>query len=69
MLVLSRKSGEDVRIGNNIAVAVVEIKGNRVKLAFTAPNEVAILRGELVVLDGEPSCFADDSEWAGSKPR
>ena len=69
MLVLSRKSGEEVRIGNHIAVSVVAIEGKRVKLAVTAPNEVVILRGELVVADDEPSCLADDSEWAGSKPK
>ncbi len=69
MLVLSRKSGEGVRIGNNIAVSVVSIKGKQVKLAFAAPDDVAILRGELVVADDELSCLADDLELAGSKPR
>ncbi|MEQ8667941.1 MAG: carbon storage regulator [Pirellulales bacterium] len=65
MLVLSRKPGEEVRIGNNISVSVVEIRANRVKLAFTAPGEVAILRGELVVSD---DAFVDGSELAGRTP-
>jgi carbon storage regulator len=47
MLVLSRKPGEKVIIGNSIAVTVVEIKGNRVRIGFDAPNEVRIFRVEL----------------------
>jgi carbon storage regulator len=47
MLVLTRKIGEKVLIGNNITVSVVDIKGNRVQLAFEAPNQVRILRSEL----------------------
>ena len=42
MLVLSRKVGEKIVIGNNITVSVVEVKGNRVRLAFDAPNDVCI---------------------------
>ena len=47
MLVLSRKPGEKVVIGGNITVTVVGVNGNRVRLAFDAPDEVRILRGEL----------------------
>jgi carbon storage regulator len=47
MLVLSRKLGERVVIGGGITVTVVEVKGNRVRLAFDAPEEVRILRAEL----------------------
>jgi carbon storage regulator len=47
MLVLSRKPGEKVIIGNSIAVTVVEIKGNRVRVGFDAPDEVRIFRPEL----------------------
>ena len=71
MLVLSRKAGENVLIGEYIAISVVAIQGKRVKLAFTAPNEVAIRRAELVaaVDDQEPSCLSDKSESVRSKPR
>jgi len=47
MLVLSRKSGECVRIGSSIEVKVLEITGGRVKLGFSAPLGVAIQRNEL----------------------
>ncbi len=47
MLVLSRKPGEKVVIGNGITLTVVQVKGDRVRLAFAAPDQVRILRGEL----------------------
>jgi len=47
MLVLSRKPGEKVVIGNGITVTVVEVKGNRVRLGIDAPEQVRILRAEL----------------------
>jgi carbon storage regulator len=47
MLVLSRKVGEKVFVGNDIVVTVVEIRGNQVKLGIQAPEDVRILRGEL----------------------
>lgn len=48
MLVLTRKVGESIRIGDDVVVSVVELKGGRVRLSFDAPKEVGILRGELV---------------------
>ncbi len=47
MLVLSRKPGEQVYIGDNITITVVEIKGNRIRLGITAPESVSVLRAEL----------------------
>lgn len=47
MLVLSRRTGEKVVISNGITVTVAEIKANRVRLAFAAPDDVEILRSEL----------------------
>ncbi len=47
MLVLSRKAGEQIRIGNNITLTVVEIQGNRMRLGIDAPRECKILRSEL----------------------
>jgi carbon storage regulator len=54
MLVLSRKRGEQVVLGNGITLTVVEVKGNRVRLAFDAPDQVRILRAELACRQGEP---------------
>jgi len=47
MLVLSRKPGETVRIGKEVTVTVVEVKGRQVKLAIRAPEQISIWRGEL----------------------
>ena len=47
MLVLSRKLGERVVIGEDIHVTVLEVRGNRVKLGFECPGEVPIHRQEL----------------------
>lgn len=47
MLYLARKIGESIIINNNIEVQVVEIKGKTVKLGFTFPPDVSVLRKEL----------------------
>jgi carbon storage regulator len=47
MLVLSRKRGEEIVIGNGITVTVLEVQGNRVRLGFNAPVEVPIHRKEI----------------------
>lgn len=47
MLVLSRKRGECVDIGGGIVVEVVEIRGDKVRLGFTAPTETPIHRREV----------------------
>lgn len=52
MLVLSRKVGEKIHVGNDITIEVRRVAGNRVTLATVAPPGVNILRGEL--RDDEP---------------
>lgn len=47
MLVLSRKEGETVVIGDGIRVTVFRIAGNRVTIGIQAPNDVRIVRAEL----------------------
>ena len=47
MLVLSRKIGERLVIGDNITVVVSKVAGNRVTLGIEAPSDVRIIRGEL----------------------
>ncbi len=47
MLVLTRKPGERIQIGQDIWVEVRRVAGNRVTLAIEAPKNVHILRGEL----------------------
>jgi carbon storage regulator len=47
MLVLSRRPGEEIVIGDTIRLRVVAIDGNRVRLGFTAPADTFICREEL----------------------
>jgi carbon storage regulator len=47
MLVLTRKQGECVMIGEHVEVTVLEVHGNRVKLGFRSPLEVPIHRQEV----------------------
>ena len=48
MLILQRKTGESLQIGEDVTVTVVSVDNNRVRLAISAPNSVSILRSELV---------------------
>ena len=47
MLVLSRKRGERIVIGEHVTVTVLEVQGDRVKLGFAAPAEMPIHREEI----------------------
>ena len=47
MLVLSRKVGQEIVIGDNVRVTVTKVSGSRVTLGVDAPDHVRILRGEL----------------------
>jgi carbon storage regulator len=48
MLVLSRHREESVHLSDSIVVQVLAIKGDRVRLGFTAPQDVQIVRSELL---------------------
>jgi carbon storage regulator len=61
MLVLSRKLGEVLVIGNSITVTVVAVDGDRVRLGIAAPAEVPVHREEIYQKIGNRSssgCFA-----------
>jgi carbon storage regulator CsrA len=47
MLVLSRKIGECVVIGDNVTVRVLEVRGNKIRVGIEAPAETKVLREEL----------------------
>lgn len=47
MLVISRKKGESLLIGDDIEITVVKVDENTVKLSISAPKSVTILRKEL----------------------
>lgn len=47
MLILTRKAGEAVAIGDDIQISVVEIKGTQVKLGIRAPKNIEVHREEI----------------------
>ena len=47
MLILTRRPGESVKIGNDITVTVLRISGNQLRLGFTAPQHVTVHREEV----------------------
>jgi carbon storage regulator (csrA) len=47
MLVLKRKVGEVVKIGNDIEIQILALEGDVIKLGFNAPKHVQIMRSEL----------------------
>ena len=56
MLVLSRKPGESILIGEEIEIRVLSIVGGKIKLGITAPPHVSVMRSEVVARmgGGEP---------------
>ena len=47
MLILSRRPGESLTIGDDVVVTVVGVSGNQIRLGITAPREVRVLREEI----------------------
>jgi carbon storage regulator len=75
MLVLTRKQGEKIRIGDDVVITVVRTKGKAVRLGIQAPAHVPVLRGEIAAAiasegrstrreggDGPPDAEADGGD-------
>lgn len=48
MLILSRKVNEKIMIGDNIAVSIIEIKGDQIRIGIEAPRNVKVFRQEVL---------------------
>ncbi|TWT75905.1 Carbon storage regulator [Posidoniimonas polymericola] len=70
MLVLTRKANEKIRIGDNITITILRTKGKTVRVGIEAPNEVAVLRGELAFEqpEDEPAPQQPAAKAAAPKP-
>ena len=63
MLVLTRKPGERLVIGDNIVLTVVEVKGDNIRIGIDAPREVKVYRGEIfdaIVAENRQAALAAD---------
>lgn len=66
MLVLSRKRGETIYIGDRIKITVIRAHGNHIRIGVDAPDEIRIVRGELdqwselVATDLQPAAASVD---------
>ena len=48
MLILTRRTGEALKIGNDVSVTVLGVKGNQVRLGISAPRDVSVFREEVL---------------------
>ena len=60
MLVLTRKSGEGIRIGDDIKVIVLEVKENHIKLGIDAPHDLSVHREEIYLKIREDNIRASE---------
>jgi len=47
MLILTRRVGETIMVGDNVTVTVLDVKGNQVRIGINAPKDVAVHREEI----------------------
>ena len=61
MLILSRRVGESIIIGDNIEITIVDIKGNQIKVGIKAPSEIRVHRYEIYQKIQEENKLATES--------
>jgi carbon storage regulator len=65
MLVLSRKLGENIRVGDDVKVIVLEVRGGQVKLGIEAPQNVPVHRQEVYqrIQEANRLAAATPADW------
>ncbi|SDB44862.1 carbon storage regulator, CsrA [Desulfonatronum thiosulfatophilum] len=58
MLILTRKAGESLYLGDNIKVTVLKVQGNQVKLGFDIPDDLTVYREEVYLRIKEENLMA-----------
>jgi carbon storage regulator CsrA len=59
MLVLTRKTQQQIQIGNNIVITILHVKGQAVRVGIEAPRDVRVIRSEINDKAGEPKQATD----------
>jgi carbon storage regulator CsrA len=54
MLVLTRKTNEQIQIGDHVVITILQVKGQSVRIGIEAPREIRVLRSELPRTENEP---------------
>ena len=73
MLILTRRTGETVMIGNEVTLTVLGVKGNQVRIGINAPKSVPVHREEIYErikreLQGDVNGNVQDGEASAKKP-
>ena len=67
MLVLSRKVGERISIGDQICITIVRVQGQTVRVGVEAPTEMLVVREELADRGNKNSARGDTSQAAAAR--
>jgi carbon storage regulator len=66
MLVLTRKPGQSIMIGDGVEVQVLSVAGEKVRLGITAPRDVSIFRNEVYDRIESENSGGDDGDDGGA---
>lgn len=79
MLVLTRKAGESIVIGNQVRITILEIQGRQIRLGVEAPGDISVHRGEvyerikqenqMAIQEGEAELKTLRQALGGKKPK